>query len=315
MLMVISEDYYGGGLFRVTDATGSPVVTEIERFSGTGPGEGLPALRVDCTSGTVWAASGDPGAGLLRSTNGGRTFTPVSVPDVGGDRALRAIGVAPGDPARITVGDTAGYLQASQDGGQTWTVVNDPTTDVNLAVPSGGVSGGGIWDVVLPPSPSGSASTDASRRGGSVRGKDLIAGPGEFVGEPVTRAVPLVSRLRLTHHTFAVRSGQTGTTIRFSISRAATASIAIRRLRVGYRVGRRCVTASQSRSARATCTLAQPVAALTRHAKIGSNTIALTGRIGRRALRPGRYTLTVTARVGLGPSSRPRSTTFQIVRR
>ena len=315
VLMVISEDYYGGGLFRVTDATGSPVVTEIRKFSGTGPGAGLPALRVDCASGTVWAASGDPGAGLLRSTDGGQTFTPVSVPGVGGDRALRAIGVAPGDPARITVGDTAGYLQASEDGGQTWTVVNDPTTDVNLAVPDGGVSGGGIWDVVLPPSPSGSASTDATRRSEPALGRDLIAGPGEFIGAPVTRAIPLVSTLRLTHQTFAVGSAHTVTTMRFSISRAATTSITIRRLRVGYRVGRRCVTASHARSRRATCTLAQLVSTLTRHARVGLNTIAFTGRLGRRGLQPGHYTVTVTARIGLGRSSRPRSAKFQVVRR
>jgi hypothetical protein len=239
----------------------------------------------------------------------------VSVPGVGGDRAVRAIGVAPGDPARITVGDTAGYLRASEDGGQTWTVVNDPTTDVNLAVPYGGLAGGGIWDVVLPPSASGSASTDATRRSGPARGKDLIAGPGEFIGEPITRAVPFVSRLRLTHHTFAVGSARSGTTIRFSVSRAATASIAIRHLGVGHRVGRRCVTASHARSRRPTCTRAQLVSTLTRHARLGLNTIAFTGRLGRRALRPGHYTLTVTARIGLSRSSRPRSAALLIVRR
>ncbi len=133
VLIAVSEDTYGGGLFRIADATGTPTIGEVARFVGTGSGNGLPALRVDCASGTSWTASGDPGDGLLLSTDGGQSFThlPVSNPG-GGVETIRALGMTPGNPSQIIVGDTDRYLQSSDDAGRTWTLVNDPLTDLDL---------------------------------------------------------------------------------------------------------------------------------------------------------------------------------------
>ena len=323
VLMVVSEDPLGGALFRVTNATGhlrrSP---PSKRSRGHGSWNGLPALRVDCRSGTVWVASGDPGDGLLRSTDGGQTFTHVPVPALGGGpQAIRALGMAPGDPAEVLVGDSAGYLQSSGDGGTTWTLVNrSRRPDIDLAAPPPGFTDGGIWDLVLAPV-TGSAAIDARR----APARDLVAGPGEFIGRPVTRAVPALSKLRLTNRTFRVGGRATpviaqararaGTTITFATSRAATASITFARLVAGYRAGRRCVTRTKPRGRRRRCTLLQPAGTLVRQAKAGADTIAFTGRIGKRALRPGRYRLTITARIGDGPRSRSRQVKFRVVRR
>ncbi len=127
-------------LYRITDATGdNPVVTKILDLPAPGTlaqgvGGGLPALKVDCASGTVWAASGAMGAGLLHSTDGGQSFTtvPVDDPSGQGSEMIRAIAITPGNPQSLMVGDANGYIQTSTDGGQTWTLVNDPTTDINL---------------------------------------------------------------------------------------------------------------------------------------------------------------------------------------
>ncbi len=43
--------------------------------------------------------------------------------------------------------------------------------------------------------------------------------------------------------------------------------------------------------------------------------IAFNGWIGRRALLAGGYRATITARIGAGPDSRPRTARFTIVRR
>jgi hypothetical protein len=148
VLLVISTDWLGGALYRVTGATtSSPTVTKVLDLPGTGQGNGLAALKADCGSGTVWAASSAPGAGLLESGDGGQTFSPVRVDDPdGGQEEIRAIAVTPGDPQSILVGDADGYIQSSSNGGQTWTLVNDPATDVNLSATANLT--GGIWDLV-----------------------------------------------------------------------------------------------------------------------------------------------------------------------
>jgi hypothetical protein len=61
------------------------------------------------------------------------------------------------------------------------------------------------------------------------------------------------------------------------------------------------------------CTITTRVGRLTRKSKAGRNTIAFSGRIGRKALAPASYRATITARAGTGPTSKPRSATFTIV--
>jgi DNA-binding beta-propeller fold protein YncE len=56
------------------------------------------------------------------------------------------------------------------------------------------------------------------------------------------------------------------------------------------------------------------VGTLVRAGQAGTNTVPFTGRIGRKALRPGRYDATMTATNAAGASS-PRTASFRIVRR
>ncbi|HTY29531.1 MAG TPA: hypothetical protein VMD51_15525, partial [Mycobacterium sp.] len=190
VLLVTANDSTGGAIYRVTGATGpGPTVTKVADLPGVA-GPGIPALRADCASGTVLAAAGAAmtgsqpvGGALLESTDGGQTFTNVTLATHDVIRAVTLIPAnAAGTPPGMLVADAGGYIYSSGDSGQTWTVVNDPATGENL----GGVNAsGGIWDLAAPPA-TAAASADlavAHPFAEIAAGADLVAGPGEFQGK------------------------------------------------------------------------------------------------------------------------------------
>jgi hypothetical protein len=86
-----------------------------------------------------------------------------------------------------------------------------------------------------------------------------------------------------------------GTAFRFRLSEPATVRIAIERAGCGRKRG--------------------AVGTLTRRGlKAGRHRIAFSGRIGRRALRPGRYRARLTATDPSGNRSRTRTLRFRVVR-
>lgn len=247
VLLVTANNNSGGAIYRVTGATGpSPVVTKVADLPGV-VGFGLPALRADCASGTVLAASGGANAGLLKSTDGGQTFAAVAIST---HDAIRTIAMTPGDPESILVGDAAGYIQSSADGGQTWEVTNEPATGENFSSPDN-VSGG-MWDLVAPPASTATTSTattlsvsyanSASLRDPPlaqarvlyaplVGSADLVAGAGEFAGNLTAAAthlatpvptnlttsaptVPSITAFRLTNTRFTVGAKATAISAR-----------------------------------------------------------------------------------------------------
>jgi hypothetical protein len=308
VLFVMADDNLGGALYRVTGATGpSPAVTKVVDIPAAQPGAvfGLPTLQVDCASGTVWAGTGATQAGLLQSTDGGQTFNTVSVDDPTGDASeqIRALALTPGDPGSITVGDSEGFIQRSNDAGRTWTLLNDPATDLNLSYQAN--LSGGIWDLASLPSfgPLLASADPAAALKRLARRRVLIAGPGEFAGDPATRAVPRVTAFWVTHPRFSVgtsptatnarrgaRSGR-GTTFMYALSLPGTVSIVI------HRAGRRTAAGT-----------------LTRWSRARLDAVSFSGRIGHRALPPGTYIATIAARIGHGRKSRSRTVAFTIVR-
>lgn len=56
------------------------------------------------------------------------------------------------------------------------------------------------------------------------------------------------------------------------------------------------------------------VGAFTRDAQAGANALRWGGRIGKRALKAGRFRLTAEARSGSGPPSEPQRKRFTIMR-
>ncbi len=108
---------------------------------------------------------------------------------------------------------------------------------------------------------------------------------------------PVVARVSLAPTPFSVArratavSAARGTVIRYTLSEPAAVALRFYRARTGRRVG-----------------------TLRRAGRTGRNRVAFSGRIGRRALRPGRYRLRLTAVDAAGNRSVTRTRRFRIVR-
>ena len=129
-----------------------------------------------------------------------------------------------------------------------------------------------------------------------------------FAGEPdghgADTTAPLISNFRATPALFVIGRASTpraarthhGTRFRYTLSEQARVSLKIqRRLR--------------GRPARY-----RKVATLTRSGRAGVNLTRFTGRIGKRALRPGRYRARITAIDAAGNRSASRAARFRIAR-
>jgi len=115
---------------------------------------------------------------------------------------------------------------------------------------------------------------------------------------------PLITGFRATPALFAIGRASTpraarahrGTRFRYVLSERARVSLRIQRRLQGRRARYRTV------------------AKLTRSGRVGVNLTRFTGRIGRRALRPGRYRARITAIDSAGNRSAPRTTRFRVAR-
>jgi uncharacterized delta-60 repeat protein len=121
------------------------------------------------------------------------------------------------------------------------------------------------------------------------------------------------SSTRLTGQTSA-RRHRRGTVFSFRLDQAATVKIAIQTKARGRRVGRICRAESRSLRHKPRCTRTITIATLTRLAHPMLNKVPFSGRIAGKALRPGRYQATFTARGSAGASP-PQALSFTIVRR
>ena len=109
---------------------------------------------------------------------------------------------------------------------------------------------------------------------------------------------------------------RTGTTIRFRLSEAARVTYDFRRALPGRKVGRRCLAPTRARKGRPRCTRYVRSGSLRRAAALGANILRFQGRLTRRrALRPGKYRLTLVATDPAGQRSAPRNLTFRLLGR
>ncbi len=137
-----------------------------------------------------------------------------------------------------------------------------------------------------------------------------------------------LSKLGESNSTFVVDKGSTpttgrtsvrrrrpkGTTFSFSLDQPAKVKVAISRELAGRKVGKKCKPPTRALRRKRRCTRLQGVGTLTRGAHTGTNRIKFTGRIGRRALKPGRYQAAFTATDAAG-TSKPSVLRFTIVAR
>jgi hypothetical protein len=324
-LLVLGEDYYGGGLYLVSGATGAgPSAKQLLALPGTGGGAGWPALQVNCATGLIVAASGAPSDPLYVSTDGGTSFERVPVTDPDATAAtIRAIGLTPG---ALLVGDSAGFIQRSTDLGETWTVVNDPATGVNLAADAN--LSGGIYDLTavlggnLQPSNGGALAT-------RIPSETLVAGPGEYAGDLLTTArntLPVLKGFKSTHRRFQVSGRNTavlarkrrtprGTRFSYNVSVEATLAVFFTRELPGRLFHGHCTTPTKRNAHHARCVVYRymPVG-LIRRSSPGSHAVAFSGRIGNVKFPAGNYLAAAIAQTRNGRRSLPRFAKFTIVR-
>jgi hypothetical protein len=148
---------------------------------------------------------------------------------------------------------------------------------------------------------------------------------------PPDTTPPVISGLSMSHKRFAVggkptaitaakkhrphRKPPRGTAFRFSLSEAAASTIAIAQQLKGHRASRTKPCAAAKRGQKRNCTRTVMVVTLTRaHTAQGKNSVAFSGRFGKKRLRTGTYRATVTATDAAGNRSKPRSVTFTVIR-
>jgi hypothetical protein len=158
-------------------------------------------------------------------------------------------------------------------------------------------------------------------------------GGGGGAGGGGSAGLPALSKLALSHTRFAVASGATarsaaarrrgrarraprGTTISFTLDRAAAVSLTVERKQRGLRKGRSCVAPTRRlrRAGARTCTRFTTAFAFTRNGATGANSIPFSGRAGRRALPAGSYRLGAIAQADGRTSPAVRPIAFTIVR-
>jgi YVTN family beta-propeller protein len=107
-----------------------------------------------------------------------------------------------------------------------------------------------------------------------------------------------------------------GTTFRFTLNEPASVRFAFTQARPGRRVGRKCVPPTKRNRRKRACKRTVTARVLNFSAHTGANRMRFTGRLTRRKkLKPGRYTLLITARDSTGAKSAPRRLSFTIAKR
>jgi hypothetical protein len=117
----------------------------------------------------------------------------------------------------------------------------------------------------------------------------------------------------LAHVSRAGAQPPKGTTFSFTLNEAATAHLSFTQALSGRSVAGRCVALTKHNSARHACRRTITAGALALAAGAGTDHVRFEGRLpAARKLKPGRYTMVLTATAG-GLTSVPRSLSFTIV--
>jgi hypothetical protein len=102
-----------------------------------------------------------------------------------------------------------------------------------------------------------------------------------------------------------------GTTFTFTLNQAATVTLAFSEPGAGRKVSGKCVARNAKNRRKPSCALTLGTVALT--GKAGKNSVKFTGKLSGGALKPGGYTITLTAKGADGRSSKPISLKFTVV--
>jgi hypothetical protein len=155
------------------------------------------------------------------------------------------------------------------------------------------------------------------------RGKPRAGGCDIGAFQYVDETAPALTALKLSPRSFrSLRSGDSvvasrkraarGTTVRFTLSEAASIGFTVERLTKGRRAGTKC-KAKRRRGKRCTIAKALP-GGFTVAGVSGANSFKFSGRLSGRKLKPGNYQLVAAPTDAVGNAGTPVRTRFKIVR-
>jgi virginiamycin B lyase len=188
----------------------------------------------------------------------------------------------------ITVGPDGNIWFTDPEAGMIGRLVPDP-----LSIVGGGSSGGSTA------APAGTPAADTTAPRFTVAPSFR---PARFRAADKAGAAPSRGRVPV------------GSTLRFSLSEPASVVATIAREVPGRRLGGRCVATGKAKPGAARCPRFVPKGALKIDGVDGPDKLAFSGRLGGKALGPGRYRATFVAHDHAGNASSPSLAPFAIVR-
>ena len=241
------------------------------------------------------------------------------------------VAVATADPTSAITAQTVSFSAAGSsdaDHGDSLTYAwsfDDGGAATGQAVTHAFAAGGAHTGTVTVTDSAGAASTAVASV--SVTAPAVVVDPPVVIVPPVVIAPlpvrdtvpPALSKVSLSPSTFRVSSRSTatsakapkGSSIRFTLSEKAKVVVTIKAVRGGITVGKSCVAPSRKHPRGKRCD--RTVGTLTRAVEpAGSDRIAFSGRIGRKALARGRYIVSLVATDAAGNRSPAKTAKFTI---
>jgi hypothetical protein len=317
----IGSGAVGGAAIRVgnLDGTGAR-----DLFTGeTGPD----GVAIDATAGKIYWASGGTGSirvGNLDGNGGAKDLFPgedvprfvalLKVP-LGAGPPIIAGGSSPGSQLSCSQGAWADNVpgaflyRAPQSFAYQWSRDGTDISGATSSSYSANVAGSYTCKVTASNQAGSAVQTSVAKAVAAPRPAAPVVGG---LVESARRwregnALPHIARKSKT---------PVGTTFRFNLNEAASVRFAFTQRRPGRRVAHKCVAQTSRNKRKPKCKRSVTVGALGFAGHTGANSVRFQGRVsGRKKLKPGRYTLVVTATNSAAERSAPRSLTFEIVKR
>jgi hypothetical protein len=200
-------------------------------------------------------------------------------------------------PGSATTGQPASFAVAAHD---VWSDVSQLSWDFG---DGSSAQGDSVQHTFAAPG-SFSATVTATDSAGNATTSAASQVTAEAPQAQVPPAALKLSGVTLKRHKFKVAArtartaGSRGTVFRYSLSEPATVSITLKRRVSGRRSGGACVPATKQLARAKRCVRFVRAGRLIRTSHAGQNAVTFSGRIGRRALRPGTYRAVLQATAG-----------------
>jgi hypothetical protein len=290
---------------------------------------------IDATVRNVTAYAPGAGAHAIRvssAMNRPTKLTAVNTIAIGGGLDLSVISASDANATLVVRHDNFRTKEATVSSGTGTSAIDDDGSSKSAQPLLVDPPGGDFHQVASSPTIDAGVA-DAANGSLDFEGDPRTLGPQPDVGADEHPAAmvpaldviaPLLDRVTATKvfAPVAVRRSTTarrkrlarGARFRYRLSEAASVRVRIERRLAGRRVGKRCLAPRKRLRKRRRCTRHRLAGTVRFTGKPGRNSSFFSGRIGKRALRRGRYRALLVATDPAGNRSRTRTVRFRVVR-